>query len=171
MNLLQLDESHISTVTSWLVDDRNAIWLDFGGSTSEVTLPLVKYMVLKETNAFRVFTDDLSDEPIGVVALSNIHQKFHSAMLWFVLGDKTFSNRNCTTRAVSQMIRHGFDKLQLHSIHTWTVAINYPSIRVLEKNNFILTGRQRQCHIIEGEYCDRLLYDLMVNEYGTARRV
>ena len=40
-----------------------------------------------------------------------------------------------------------------------------PAIRVLERNSFKLIGRMRNCHEIDGQRLDRLLFDLLAREY------
>ena len=57
-----------------------------------------------------------------------------------------------------------FRELGLHAINTWIVDGN-PSRRLIERVNFRFIGRQRQCHYIDGECRDRLLYDLLASEH------
>jgi RimJ/RimL family protein N-acetyltransferase len=122
-------------------------------------------MLHRETHCLRVFTSEPDDVPIGIVALSNVSQNFKTAMLWYVLGHKKYSGRGCTTQAVRAILQLGFGALGLHAVCAWTVSINAPSICVLERNNFQPIGRLRQCHYIEGQLCDRLLFDLLASEH------
>jgi len=103
--------------------------------------------------------------PIGIVALRDLSPNFKSAMLWYVLGDKTCSRHGYTTRAVRKLLHFGFADLGLEAVNAWTVEANIPSIRVLERNNFRLIGRLRSCHEIDGQKFDRLLFDLLASEH------
>ncbi len=105
------------------------------------------------------------DVPIGIVALRDLSPNFKSAMLWYVLGDKTCSRHGYTTRAVRKLLHFGFADLGLEAVNAWTVEANIPSIRVLERNNFRLIGRLRSCHEIDGQKFDRLLFDLLASEH------
>jgi RimJ/RimL family protein N-acetyltransferase len=62
------------------------------------------------------------------------------------------------------MLTLAFEELGLHAVTTWVVEHN-PSIRLVEATNFRFIGRQRQCHYIDGEPFDRLLFDLLASEH------
>jgi len=57
-----------------------------------------------------------------------------------------------------------FQELGLHSVNTWTVEHN-ASRRGAERLGFRFIGRQRQCHLIDGQPYDRLLFDLLASEH------
>jgi RimJ/RimL family protein N-acetyltransferase len=50
-------------------------------------------------------------------------------------------------------------------VSAWTVEINVAAQRVLERLHFRPIGRQRQCHVIDGQPYDRLLFDLLPSEH------
>jgi len=87
-----------------------------------------------------------------------------------VLGDKTYAGRGYTSRAVGQLLTLGFTTLGLETVSAWAVEDNAASIQVLVRNGFLAIGRQRQCHVIDGRPRDRLLFDLLASEHGSARR-
>jgi RimJ/RimL family protein N-acetyltransferase len=58
-----------------------------------------------------------------------------------------------------------FAELGLRAVNAWTVEINVPAQRVLERLGFRYIGRQRQCHCIDGQSYDRLLFDLLATEH------
>ncbi len=86
-----------------------------------------------------------------------------------MLGDKGVANQRHTTAAVSRLLAIGFNELSLRAISAWAVEANHPSIRVLEKNGFRYIGKQRACHIVNGTVMDRLLFDLVSDEYPQYR--
>jgi len=55
--------------------------------------------------------------------------------------------------------------LGLCAINAWTVETNAAAQRGLERLGFRYVGRLRKCHYIDGRALDRLLYDLLANEY------
>ena len=57
-----------------------------------------------------------------------------------------------------------FRDLGLYAINTWSVDHN-PSLRTIERLGFRFIGRQRQCHYIDGQLHDRLLFDLLASEH------
>jgi RimJ/RimL family protein N-acetyltransferase len=113
----------------------------------------------------RGITPDSDDTPIGLVALSNIARNFQTALLWYVLGDKSYRGQGYTTRAVSEMLTLGFTELALQTVNAWTLESNQPSIKVLTRNHFQLVGRQRRCHRIDGHAFDRLLFDVLRTDH------
>jgi RimJ/RimL family protein N-acetyltransferase len=66
---------------------------------------------------------------------------------------------------VSKLLETAFNELGLEAISAWTVEANHPSIRVLEKNRFRYMGKQRACHVANGTVMDRLLFDLLSEDY------
>ena len=164
MRLQPLDRANFGLVMSWLGQEENYQWLDFGAGAQLLQAGALQLMLHRETHCLRVFNSEPEDVPLGIVALSNVSPRFKTAMLWYVLGEKKYSGRGCTTQAVRTILQLGFGALGLHAVNAWAVSVNAPSIRVLERNNFQLIGRLRQCHYIEGRLCDRLLFDLLASE-------
>lgn len=165
MQLRELDADGVTLASEWLADERNARWLDFGGDVQRLSAVSLRMMTQRGIHCLRLFTADASDEPIGIVGLSDVGKVFRTARLWYVLGDKRCAGRGCASRAVRQMLDHGFGPLELESINAWAVRENAPSIRVLEKNHFRPIGVQRRCHWLDGRHADRLLFDLLSTEH------
>lgn len=153
----------LSLVASWLSRKENYQGLDFGDGR-QISPEWLKIMTQRKTEVIRVFTTDDDDKPVGVVALTNVHRNFKTALLWVVAGDKSFRARGYATRATCEMLTYGFEELGLHAIHGWVVEGN-PSIRILERLGFTFVGRQRQCHWIDGRPYDRLWLDLLASEH------
>ena len=76
--------------------------------------------------------------------------------------------RGLATRAVNELLTEAFGA-GLRAIAAWAVDSNTPSIRVLERNGFRLIGRQRRCHVVDGQARDRLLFDLLAAEHEVIR--
>ena len=165
MNLRPLESSDIGLVAGWLSQSENYQWLDFGNGIQILSPALLKLMRQNEKHCLRLYSVTGREHPVGLVALSNIDKCFKTALLWYVLGDKTVGRQGHTTKAVSKLLGTGFKELSLHAISAWAVEANHPSIRVLEKNGFRYIGKQRSCHIIDGIPMDRLLFDLVSEEY------
>lgn len=165
MRLRPVEPADVRLVADWLARDENARWLDFGGGQRALTTASLWMMAHRRLHVLRLFMSDAADRPIGLVALSDVDPEFRTARLWYVLGDKAFAGRGCTSRAVHALLNSAFGDLGLEAINAWTVECNAPSIRVLERNRFRLIGRQRRCHRIDGRTYDRLLFDLLATEH------
>lgn len=165
MKLLPIDSSEmIEVVAGWISDKENYQWLEFGDGGGGVSPAWLKIMVQRKTEAIRVFTPDYDDNPIGVIALTNIRRNFKTADIWAAVGDRSFRARGYATRATSEMLTYGFEELGLHAI-TAVIVDGNPSVRIVERLGFHFIGRQRQCHYIDGQPRDRLLFDLLASEH------
>ena len=102
--------------------------------------------------------------PLGIVALNNVDRNMRTGTLWVVAGDKSFRRRGWAHVASSHLLTVAFQELGLHSVNTWTVEHN-ASRRAVERLGFRFIGRQRQCHFIDGQPYDRLLFDLLASEH------
>ncbi len=123
-------------------------------------------MAQRDIHLLRAFTADDGDEAIGVTGLSNIDRTFKTAMASLcVLGDQRYAGQGYGTRALSRIIGLGFKELGLQAVNAWVVEHNTASLRMIERVNFHYVGRQRRCHYIDGQPCDRLLFDLLASEH------
>src|SRR5690242_9777974 len=162
MKLLPLDTPEIiERAAGWLAQKENYKWLDFGGGKQIVTPALLKVMAQRDSHFLRVYTTNRDDTPIGIVGLNNVDRVSRTATFWGAAGDKSFRNRGYGTLAASKFLALAFRELGLHSINTWVVDHN-SSLRIVgDRLNYRFIGRQRQCHNIDGELYDRLLFDLL----------
>ena len=165
MKLLMLDNPEIIELAAgWLALKENHQWLDFGNGRQIITPTLLKIMAQRPTHFMRAYTSDSDDEPVGVCCLNGVDLSFGSATLWGAAGEKAFRSRGLGTLAASRVLTLGFRELGLRTINTWVVEHN-PSLRLIERLKFRYVGRQRQCHIIDGQVYDRLLFDLLASEH------
>jgi len=165
MRLLPLENPElIRLVADWMSRKENYQWLDFGNGRQVLTPEWLKIATQRDTEVLRVFTLDDDVTPIGVVGLANVDRSFKTARIWVVAGDKSFTARGYATRASSALLTHAFRDLGLQAVNTWIVEHNQ-SVRIARRLNFILIGRQRRCHYIDGQACDRLWFDLLASEH------
>jgi RimJ/RimL family protein N-acetyltransferase len=156
-------------VAGWLNEPNNAKWLDFGDGRQSVTPEWLKLANQRGALVLRIFeTDD--GTPVAAAGLGSINPHFKSATFWVVLGDKRVARHGYATKATERMLSLGFEELGLHSINTWIVEHN-PSVGVARNVGFKASGRQRQCHFIDGQPYDRLWFDILAFEHKEQRHV
>lgn len=165
VRLAPIERPEIPLVAGWLADPANARWLDFGPGQPVLTAAALAVMVQRDLHLLRTVRLDEAETPIGVVALSHVDRRFGTGQLWYLMGDKRYEGRGCTSAAVSKLLGVAFDEIGLQAVNAWAVVDNRASIRVLERNHFRLIGRQRRCHYIDGRPFDRLLFDLLATEF------
>jgi RimJ/RimL family protein N-acetyltransferase len=154
----------LELAAGWLQRKENSQWLDFGSSGQRITPALLRIMTQRDTHYIRLYSVDGDDTPIGIVALCNVDRNMRTGTLWGVAGEKAFRCRGWGPIAASRLLTGAFQELGLHSVNTWVVAHN-PSQRSTVRLGFRYVGRQRQCHLIDGQHYDRLLYDLLASEH------
>lgn len=165
MKLLPLDRHELfELAVGWLARKENHQWLDFGNGRQPFTPTLLKIMSQLETHFMRLYTAEEDDTPVGIVGLTQVDRGFRTAMFWAVAGDKSFRMRGYGTIASSKFLSLAFGELGLHVISTWAVDGN-PSLRGIRRLGFRFVGRLRQCHYIDGQLRDRLLFDLLASEH------
>jgi RimJ/RimL family protein N-acetyltransferase len=164
MRLKPLDTPELlHTVAGWLALKENYQWLEFGNGRQILGPEWLKIATQRDREVLRVFTSE-DDEPIGVVGLTDVDRTFGTARIWVVAGNKSFRCRGQSTRAASRLLTYGFETLGLGAVNTWIVEHN-ASVRIAERLNFRLIGRQRRCHLIDGVRYDRLWFDLLAEEH------
>lgn len=166
MRLIPLKKRHdlVHLAGGWLEQPANWRWLDPGIGGKPPGAMSLHLMTQRDNHELRVFTAD-DGEPAGLVALSHIDRRFRTGMLWFLLGDKRRARRGLTRRAADRMLDVGFGERSLRAIYAWAVAVNHASVHILESLNFRRIGRQRLCHCIGDQVCDRLHFDLLHSEH------
>jgi len=165
MKLLPLAlAERLELAAGWLAQKENYQWLDFGNGGQFISPALLKIMAQRDTHFIRLYTSPGHDAPIGIAALNNVDRRSRSAVFWGAAGDKSFRNRGHGTLAGSRFLTLAFRELGLHVIQTW-VAEGNPSLRLIERLGFRFSGRQRQCHYIDGRPYDRLMFDLLASEH------
>ena len=165
MRIRTAADRDLETIAGWLALPRVAKWLDFS-TERPLTAVALKYAIAQGSQRLYTYTpaDAEGDAPIGVVGLSSIHPRFRTALLWYALGEQRFAGRGLTGRAAAEVVRIGFEELDLRAINAWVVDGNEPSVRILERIGFRRIGRQRQCHHIDGQRRDRLLFDIVPSD-------
>ncbi len=164
MHLEALSSEGLELASDWLGRAENYRWLDFGAGRQVLSKAALAVMITREAHVLRLFSPEPSHPPVGIVGLGNVARRFGTATLWYVLGDKHRAGRGDTSGAVAAMLDLAFAELGLRSVNAWVVDGNLASIKVLEHNGFAAIGRQRCCHVIDGEPRDRLLFDILAED-------
>ena len=158
-----LEQEHVALVATWLTRPDVTKWLDFGRGRQ--SLPAAALTIMLRQDAHRLWiVRESHGEPVGIVALGEINPVFGSAVLWYAVGALDARGRGVATTAVATALGEAFGPLALHAVQAWVVDGNQASVRVLERNGFRCVGRQRACHVIDGERRDRVLFDRLADD-------
>ena len=161
-----LSSTDFEAVAGWLATPAINRWLTPEWRERPANAVVLAIAVRNRRNRF--FLVRYNGEPCGLVALSDIDRVDRTAMVWYALGQPQLSGKGITSEALRQLIRVGFDELELRSLHAWAMAQNQASIRILRKTGFREAGRLRQSACLDGEQTDRIYFDLISTEWRTS---
>ncbi|WP_128547385.1 GNAT family N-acetyltransferase [Larkinella soli] len=94
---------------------------------------------------------------VGLIPQGDVHRL--SAEIGYWLGEPYWGG-GVMTRAVGEMVRYGFETMNLVRIYAGIFSSNPASMRVLEKNGFLLEGIGRMAVVKEGRLLDEYRYAL-----------
>jgi diamine N-acetyltransferase len=158
-----------------------AAWLD----DPEVTAGLMHIIPMSLTDEERWFNSmierPLDEHPlaidvreeggwklIGDIGLAGIDARNRAAEVGIFIGDKRFWNQGYGSEAMTLMLRHAFQSLNLHRVMLRVYDTNPRAIRAYEKVGFIHEGRLRQAEYRFGRYIDVLVMSVLKDEWKEA---
>ncbi len=112
-----------------------------------------------------LLTDKASGTIIGRCGLHNWNVEHRRAEVGYVMEDDLYKRKGLMSEALEAVIGYGFNNLKLNRIEALVGAGNVPSLRLLEKNNFIKEGVLRRHYYIAGEFEDSVLFSKLYEEY------
>jgi len=117
--------------------------------------------------SFKLFLliDKISKSIIGRCGLHNWNAEHKRAEIGYVMEDEVFKRKGLMTEALEAVIDYGFNQMNLHRIEALVGSNNIPSLRLMEKYNFIKEGIAREHYYIAGKYENSVLFSKLHSEY------
>jgi len=106
------------------------------------------------------------DEFIGCVNLTNIHPINRSAEFSIMIGTEQHRGKGIGELATKQMLRHGFDDLNLARIYLYAVSYNTRAIELYRRIGFQMEGTLRAALFKNGRFEDEVLMSMLRDEYA-----
>lgn len=129
-------------------------WFEGLGSRPREERPLA--IEIKEKKGWRL---------VGNSGFHNLEWSNRSAEIGIFIGDKSVWNRGYGTEAVTMLLRHGFETLNLNRIFLRVFAGNQRAIRAYEKAGFVQEGRMRAAVFHDGRYEDVLFMSVLRSDW------
>lgn len=104
-------------------------------------------------------------KPIGNCGYHNLEWRNRVAEVGIVIGEKSYWNQGYGSEAMSLLLQHGFNTLNLNRIFLRVYETNKRAIHTYEKAGFIQEGRLRQAQYQEGNYIDVLVMSVLRTEW------
>ena len=95
---------------------------------------------------------------LGIGEISSINTYHQSAEISYLIIDKTMWGNGLGTFIVKSLTDYAFNKLKIIKLHAGIYAENIGSMRVLEKNGFIVEGIQKDHLRLDNTRTDKILF-------------
>lgn len=159
--LRNVSTQDVGLLRTWLTSSENAKWLAaFFQAPGLRDEQLALFLFRRDRRNYLLMCDGV---PVGIMGLTSIDDVNRSAEIWSVVGNVAYRRRGLSTVGFRLALRVAFDELGLRSVNAWAVEGNH-TIRIFEKLGFNRVGVLRQCHLQDGQYRDRILFDLLREE-------
>ncbi len=93
---------------------------------------------------------------IGIIGHYRIQPQNYRAEIGYMILPE-YNDQGIITEAIKEVVRFGFEEMQLHSIEAIIDPRNLASERVLQKNGFV-----KEAHILENEFFDCKFIDTVI---------
>ena len=119
-------------------------------------------------NDMKVFTivEKSSEAVIGSCSLRNINDHCRNAELQIRIGGANYRNKNYGTTAVLELLKFGFQDMNLRRIYLDVFETNKRAIRVYEKCGLSHEGIKRDAVFIDGEYINVVMMSILDDEFN-----
>lgn len=116
--------------------------------------------------SFKLFllTDKTSETIIGRCGLHNWNAEHRRAEIGYVMEDEGYKRKGLMTEALEVIIEYGFNTMNLNRIEALVGTENVPSLRLMEKFNFIKEGLLREHYFTADKFEDSVLFSRLYQE-------
>ena len=103
---------------------------------------------------------------IGWCGFHTWHFPHKRAEIGYVLTDEEERDKGYMKEALAEIIRYGFNKMNLHRIEALIEPSNIPSLKLAVRFGFVKEGHLREHYFKDGKMEDSVLYALLKTESG-----
>ena len=161
IRLVPLERRHVASTRAWTNDPELARLMNRARPVTEAEHEAWFADLRRRSDcAYFGIEQDADPTHIGNVWLWAIDERHRHAELRIVVGERTARGRGCGVAAIDLICRDAFERLRLHRVYAYVLAINPAARRAFEKAGFALEGTLRE---------DRWAGDRFVDVYLLAR--
>lgn len=97
---------------------------------------------------------------IGIIGHYRIKPQNYRAEIGYMLLPE-YHGKGIISEAVKEVVKYGFEVMQLHSIEAIIDPENFASERVLQKNGFIKEAHLKENEYFDGKFLDTVIYSIL----------
>jgi RimJ/RimL family protein N-acetyltransferase len=155
ISLRPLERRHMHVTRAWANDSLLARLMDRARPVSEEEHERWFSALHEQTDCVYFAIETKTDERhIGNVWLWAIDERHRKAELRIVIGEHDHLGRGIGTEAISLLCSYAFERLSLHKVYAYVLAINPRARRAFEKAGFALEGTLKEDRLVDGQYTD-----------------
>ena len=161
VRLRALEPSDLARSLAWVNDPEIA---RFTGTLFPISMAEEQawYERLRSDTSMRVLAIETADGVhIGNGGFRDLQPVARKAELFLYIGDRSRQNAGLGTAAITELLRFGFQKLNLHRIWVRVFAYNERALAAFEKCGFTREGLLRDDQFREGRYHDTHVLSLL----------
>ena len=103
--------------------------------------------------------------PVGVIGLLSIDSNSRKAEYYITIGEPEYKGKGCALQASLELLKYGFEELNLNKIYLYTETGNIPAQRLFEKAGFRKEGWLREDILSHGDMADRFVYGYLRKDW------
>ncbi|MFX1278220.1 MAG: GNAT family N-acetyltransferase [Promethearchaeota archaeon] len=120
--------------------------------------------------AISIFDENGKEKHIGNCGLHDIDWKNRSCEVGIMIGEKEYHGKGYGTEAMVQLVKYGFEEVNLNRIYLRVFDFNERAINSYIKVGFIKEGRLRQAQFKNGKYHDIFLMSILYEDWLNGNR-
>ena len=167
--LRELRRSDLPTINGWradkdLIDRLGATFRYINEEVDERWFNA--YMDRRSTTVRCAIVEaDKPDTILGLVSLCDIDSHNRSCVFHIMIGDKNARGKGMGTFAVTEILRHAFEDLNLNRVELTVLPDNEPALALYRRAGFQQEGLLRQQVYKNGAYRDMILMSILREEW------
>ncbi len=108
--------------------------------------------------------DKESKTIFGGLGFHNWFLDHRRAELGYAIRHEEFKGKGFMTEALKPILEHGFEKMNLHRIEAFVGKENTPSLKLMQKFDFVPEGTMREHYFINAKFEDSLVFSKLKSE-------
>lgn len=167
--LRELRRSDLPAINAWRADREliSRLGATFRYINEEVDERWFNAYMDRRGNTVRcaIVENDSPEKILGLVSLCDIDSLSRSCEFHIMIGNKDQRGKGMGTFAITEILRHAFDDLNLNRVELKVLPDNEPALALYRKAGFKEEGLLRQYAFKNGEYRDTLIMSILREEW------
>lgn len=155
----------------WLNDKEVTRYMESGifPNTREKMKSFLKLAQDPHENVIFAIVGKKTDKHIGNIRLGPISWVHRVSNFGIMIGDKKFWGKGYGSEATRLILRHGFERLNLHKVSLGVAADHKSAVASYKRVGFKVEGRAREQFCLDGKYHDCLYMGILRREFRDGR--